>query len=145
TATTGSPFKSTGRFVASISPTGVGALSITETSNNNGQVARLETDVGRFQVYPDCSGGTLSFNVSSFPRQFEFVFRTGCDISLVSTDSSPILGRANLNVRGCWAADKRCQCGGEGFKTVWWCPDTHPICRPCSLLDNTKPICFATV
>src|SRR3954453_3852899 len=50
------PIASAGKFTASIGPSNQGILSITNTASRNGQITRLETDAGRYQVFPDCSG-----------------------------------------------------------------------------------------
>lgn len=93
------PFASTGRFVASMG----GLLAITESSSNNGQVVRLATDAGSFQLNPDCSGGSLTFNTDTRPRKFDFAFvGGGCEISFVSSDAGSILsGRGILSAPGC--------------------------------------------
>src|SRR5689334_13784988 len=54
------PFIAAGQFVASFgsdrngNPRGV--LAIAQSSNRNGQVTRLESDAGTYQIFPDCSG-----------------------------------------------------------------------------------------
>jgi len=97
------PFSSTGTFLASISsragsPTGI--LAITQSSSG---LARLEKDAGTYQVFPDCSGGTLTFNLSSRPITFDFWFvkqtladvQTGTEIRLVSqNDGLYVVGNA---------------------------------------------------
>ena len=57
----------------------IGLLAITATSSIGlgGSIARLEGDVGRYQINDDCSGGRLIFNLSSRPAQYEFYFRAG--------------------------------------------------------------------
>jgi hypothetical protein len=72
------PLNSAGQFVASISPAGAGVLTITDSANRNGQVTRLERDAGSFQVFPDCSGATLTFNLSTGPASFDvFLLSSG--------------------------------------------------------------------
>lgn len=68
------PLASSGQFKASISSAGVGVLTVTDTASRNGQITRLETDAGTFQVFPDCSGGSLRFNLSTGPAGFDFGF-----------------------------------------------------------------------
>src|SRR5438046_2142863 len=67
---------SVGRFVATLgtdrSGATIGILSITQTTSIDGSIARLETDIGRFKVNPGCETGTLTFNTSSRPAQFDF-------------------------------------------------------------------------
>lgn len=84
-----------GRFTASIgtdragNPTGV--LSITQTSGINGTVTRQETDAGRFQVNADCSGGTLTFNVSSRPVQYDFFFTNLSEIVFIGSNQGDVI------------------------------------------------------
>jgi len=75
------PFVSAGRFVASTgnqtgNPKRVpkGVLSITQTSNNNGEVISQEPLTGAYEVFEDCSGGSLTFNTSSGPIDIDFWF-----------------------------------------------------------------------
>lgn len=70
------PFGIAGIFTVAPSP---GSLSIRATSSVglSGSIARLEGDVGRYQINPDCSGGVLQFNLSSRPAQYQFYFRSG--------------------------------------------------------------------
>lgn len=72
------PLAAAGQIVASIGTdragNPVGRLTITQTSNQNGSITRLEKDVGTYQIFPDCSGGTLALNVSSRPVAFDFWF-----------------------------------------------------------------------
>ena len=77
------PFGIAGLLTAStgVDPGGnpAGLLAITATSSVGlgGSIARLEGDVDRYQINDDCSGGTLIFNLSSRPAQYEFYFRAG--------------------------------------------------------------------
>ena len=80
-----------GRIVATISPSGSGVLAITSTSGVNGTTTRLEKDAGRFQVNSDCSGGTLTFNLSSRPAQFDFFFVHFGKIVFVGTNNGDVL------------------------------------------------------
>jgi hypothetical protein len=88
------PFASAGQFVPGAKP---GTLIITNTADILGSVTRLETDAGTFQLFPDCSGGTLTFNVSSRPLTFDFWFATGAtELRLISTTSGvTVWGSAN--------------------------------------------------
>jgi hypothetical protein len=75
----------------------IGLLSIHATSNLGveGSVTRAETDAGRYQISPNCGGGTLTFNLSSRPVQFDFWFAEGFqELVFISTNSYPILGWA---------------------------------------------------
>jgi hypothetical protein len=86
-------FASAGQFVASIGTDQRGHLTITTTSSQ--QMTTLETDAGTYQVFPDCSGGTLTFNLSTRPLQFNFWFSGAGEIRFVSTTSgATILGTA---------------------------------------------------
>ncbi len=75
------PIVSPGQFAATIATdqagNKTGVLSITRTLNQNGQITRLETDAGRYQIFPDCSGGTLTFNLSTGPFAVDFWFADG--------------------------------------------------------------------
>jgi hypothetical protein len=82
---------SAGRFVASVSATGAGVLLITQSGSIDGSPVRLETDAGRFQVDPGCAGGTLTFNTSSRPVQFDFFFVNANEILLVGTNNGDIV------------------------------------------------------
>jgi hypothetical protein len=62
-----------------------GTLTVTRTANLSGRIVRLETDIGRFQVYPDCSGGNLVLNLSTAPVEYEFVFNNDTTLRLVNT------------------------------------------------------------
>jgi hypothetical protein len=75
---------SAGRFTASVGGAGRNILSITATSSIDGNTARYETDAGSFQVLDNCTGGTLTFNLSSRPVQFEFYFVNADEIVLIS-------------------------------------------------------------
>jgi hypothetical protein len=84
------PFGAAGQFVAGVSTDAeistdttknrvknkkIGVLSIVSTSASNGASTQLETD-GTYEVLPDCSGGTLTFNTPT-PIQFDFWFFRG--------------------------------------------------------------------
>ena len=75
-------YYSAGRFRGSIgkdtngNPRGV--LSITASSNSGVRgITRQEADAGSYTILPDCSGGTLIFNLSTRPAQFDFWFGDG--------------------------------------------------------------------
>ncbi|MBY0505300.1 MAG: hypothetical protein K2X03_15410 [Bryobacteraceae bacterium] len=88
---------STGRFVAGINAAGIGVLDLTVTSSFNGSITRAEFDRGRYQINPDCLGGTLTFNLSSRPVQFDFVFVSPTEIELVGTNNGEVIvGNARL-------------------------------------------------
>jgi hypothetical protein len=83
----GSPFASAGQFNAAlktINGTIVTTLTITQSTSDG---IRLEVDTGSYQVFPDCSGGTLTFKTSSRPFQFDFWFdEFFTEIRFVSTN-----------------------------------------------------------
>ena len=88
-----------GRLVASpgtdLGGNALGLLTITATSNftNPISITRLERDAGRYQINRDCTGGTLTFNLSSRPLQFEFYFRADFqELYVVSSTGLPIYG-----------------------------------------------------
>jgi hypothetical protein len=83
---------SAGQFTAGIGTdvvgNQIGLLSITQSSSIDGQITRLETIVGQYQVSPDCSGGSLLFNLNSGPVAVDFFFVKGSpQIRWVSTNS----------------------------------------------------------
>lgn len=57
----------------------VGRLDIIATSNltRGGSVTRYERDRGSYGVADGCTHGTLTFNLSSFPVQYDFFFHEG--------------------------------------------------------------------
>ena len=76
----------------------VGGLAITATSSLGfgGSITRQESDAGRHQANADCSGGTLHFNLSSRPVQFDFWYADGFQqLYFISTNSTPVLGWAS--------------------------------------------------
>lgn len=85
-----------GRFTASINPTtGRGVLTVTATSSLDGSIVRQEVDAGNFQVDDDCTGGTLRFNLSSRPIEFEIYFVNADEITLVAnTNRDAVVGTA---------------------------------------------------
>jgi len=92
---------SAGRFVATVgtdragNPQGI--LTITQTSAINSSITRLETDTGRFQFSDDCLGGTLTFDTSSRPIQFDFFLVNSGEMVLVGTNNGDVVsGTARL-------------------------------------------------
>jgi len=71
----GSGSSHVGTLKPTVSPAGAGVLSSVETVSYNGypSSARLESGAGRFQVYPDCSGGILIMTGLQ-PVTYEFLF-----------------------------------------------------------------------
>jgi hypothetical protein len=94
-------YVSAGQFTASIVPTGplagTGRLSIVATTNFNNVVTRQEVDTGSYQIFPDCSGGVLTMNLSTVPLVVEFFFKEGnSEIDFVSINPAlPIGGEAS--------------------------------------------------
>ena len=98
------PFASAGVFTATagtskINNSVVGALVISNSASRNRQVTRQETDTGTFEIFPDCSGGTLHFDLSANPMSFDFYFvNGGKELSLLSiTGGASIEGHAWLS------------------------------------------------
>jgi hypothetical protein len=78
---------SVGIFTASISA-GSGVLAVSETETfATGNVVRLAQGAGRYQVYSDCSGGELLFNIGGIATQYEFVFVDGGNEMFMVSDS----------------------------------------------------------
>lgn len=86
---------SAGRFVATVATDRggnlAGVLAISATSSASGSSTRREQDAGRFQVNADCSGGTLIFNLSSRPVQFDFYFSGPNSIVMVDIRNGDIV------------------------------------------------------
>jgi len=81
------PYASAGQFIAKLETVnGVAntpTLAITQSTTDG---ARQETATGIFTVFPDCSGGTLTFFTSSRGLQFDFWFAENfTELRLVST------------------------------------------------------------
>ena len=91
----------------------VGVLKITASSILGPEFAinspqgisftRLETDAGKYTVNAGCTGGSLIFNLSSRPMQFDFwFFDGGRQIYIVSTlGGRQATGRAAVGTNGC--------------------------------------------
>lgn len=58
----------------SVNPYLTGALSVTETTSVRGVIYNEQTFPGRYQIYPDCSGGSILFNTNFNAYQYYFVF-----------------------------------------------------------------------
>jgi hypothetical protein len=54
-----------------------GVLSITETFNNGDTIGNRVTGTGSYQIYPDCSGGLLTFKLAANGYEYAFVFAPG--------------------------------------------------------------------
>jgi hypothetical protein len=152
------PQTSAGQFVGSISPAGAGVLSITNTTSRNGQITRLETDAGRYQVFPDCSGATLTFNLSTGPVSFDVFIRTRGSSCCQVTDIvcwDELLGSVNLPGQTGIINIKRlcppplppvCQCPAAGtipataFTPTCTVPGSRPFCNPCTAGCGTVPV-----
>jgi hypothetical protein len=82
----------TGRIVAQISPSsGLGVLtSLTTGSGFGGNVIVQAPGTGRYEIYPDCSGGQLYINTSELQYQYAFVFVGPSEIFMVSDNNTPL-------------------------------------------------------
>jgi hypothetical protein len=82
----GKSFDAAGQFTASlgtIDNSQIGFLSLTESFSTP---VSQETDSGSYQIFPNCSGGTLNLNVSNRPVAFDFWFEDSfAQIHFVST------------------------------------------------------------
>ncbi|MBY0507540.1 MAG: hypothetical protein K2X03_26740 [Bryobacteraceae bacterium] len=97
-------FSIAGRFVAANSGTlAINATSLLLDGSQFPGAIRLEGDAGTFQIFPDCTGGTLTMNLSSFPMQYDFWFyNNGRSLYLVSTrEGRGASGSAHAGVTGC--------------------------------------------
>jgi hypothetical protein len=88
----GTTFAGAGQFTAaidSLTNPESGIMSVTQSSSIP---VRSEMDTGTYQVLPDCSGGTMTFNISNEPIAFDFWFdNTFTEIRFVSTTSGTAL------------------------------------------------------
>jgi len=85
------PLTSAGQFAASVGTRAgvqIGLLNLIQTSSQNGQITRQEKDIGSYQILPDCSGGTLTFNFSSRPVSFDFWFSKGTSTPIFAGSGS---------------------------------------------------------
>jgi hypothetical protein len=82
----GTSFSGAGQFTAAIdalSNPETGIMSVTQSLS---VPVRSETDTGTYQILPDCSGGTMAFNVFNQPLRFDFWFDNSfTEIRFVST------------------------------------------------------------
>jgi hypothetical protein len=92
-----------GSFAASIKA-GSSVLDVTQTIASYAEEAwfgihiiRQLVSGGRYQVYPDCSGGILHFNANMQAFQYEFVFAPGFN-ELYMLSNNPILPPGNISV-----------------------------------------------
>ena len=82
-------FASAGQFTAALQTLSGGGqiagLTITRSTSTG---VSLEVISGRYQIFSDCSGGTLTFNTFSGPSQFDFWFdEFFSEIRFVSTNN----------------------------------------------------------
>jgi hypothetical protein len=112
------PVASAGSFVASMNTQAGrsnGVLTITTTTSRNGEIVELDTGTGSYEVFPDCSGGTLHFNLQkSGSGSYYFFFGSPGDISLVGSDfGDSIWGSGGRNnntcIDQCNAQDDACR------------------------------------
>jgi len=52
-----------------------GFINVIESRNIGSEISRFLNYNGRFEIYPDCTGGTLMFNTNTDPIEFDFYFR----------------------------------------------------------------------
>jgi hypothetical protein len=143
------PFVSAGTFEASIragTAATVGVLTITQSSNNNGKVTRQETLIGTYDVFPDCSGGTLTFNMSSQPIHFDFWFAgVRNQIAAVSTTPAAVIWTDGTRLDSachdrCFACDGNCNPGGDGT-----CANQFIVCiNSCTATGRPSRRCLDT-
>ena len=74
-----------------------------DASSDARSATRLESDIGTYQINANCSGGTLYFNLSSRPMQYDFWFSDGGrQLVFVSIlNGLPARGRATIAPAGC--------------------------------------------
>jgi hypothetical protein len=87
-------------------------LTFNETASLNGYIVGEDQYPGTFTVFPDCSGGTLLFNLSANRQQFNFYFeKGGTEIVLVSTDQAD-------TIRGKAKAGPPAACGPDPLQAL---------------------------
>jgi hypothetical protein len=95
------PFASAGIFTAALSPVAgslTGIVIFTNTISMGGYITGETAYTGTYSVLSNCSGGTITFNLSANRMQFNFYFeKGGTEIVLVSEDlGDTVIGRAKL-------------------------------------------------
>jgi hypothetical protein len=90
-----------GRFTAAVGAdtagNPLGILTITQTTAISASVTRLEANIGRYQLYADCTAGSLTFNVGSRPVQLDFFLINPTEMFLVGSNNGDIVtGSARL-------------------------------------------------
>lgn len=116
---------SEGYFKAKFVPTNAfnqqGVLTIVETVNQvltTGQVTRLAQVSGTYSIYPNCSGGVLTFMLSNQPVQFEFVFANNfTEIYMMSESSLPVKVVESIATGAVTCQSNVC-CDNDGCKVV---------------------------
>ena len=94
-------YVSAGQFKASVTTDRggniVGMLDIIDTVVKNGTVVRQERYQGKYQIFPDCSGGVLILNSGQNHIEYDFWFIEGMtEIFMVSNDPGlPVSGEAS--------------------------------------------------
>jgi len=67
-----------------------GILTLTMTTNNQGVITVRQSAVGKYQIYPDCSGGQLFFNANQNSYQYAFVFVSGRTEMYLTSNSNDV-------------------------------------------------------
>lgn len=145
------PFASAGRFVATRdvrNSVPAGLLAITSTASSNGQIIRQETDAGSYQIYSDCSGGTLTFNLSTRPLAFDFWFVEFGRIAFVSTTPGvTVRGSAVAGTTTCGQPenpDPLAQLGVWTFSTEGLVPNANAFASAGRFLTNARRLLSVT-
>lgn len=82
----GTAFAAAGQFAAAVEPVNNTPTGIVAVTQSLSTPVSMETDTGTYQVLPDCSGGSLTFNMLSQPLSFDFWFANAFnELSFVST------------------------------------------------------------
>jgi hypothetical protein len=135
------PVYSAGSFTASVvtdqAGNQKGVLTITASTNLNGQITRQDVGQGVYQIFPDCSGGTLTFNLSSGPTSWEFWIDYTGEFRGVSVGSSVTAlitispDRCNVCILRHLTVDSANYCGAVALcqaPGVMACPVPFPGC-----------------
>jgi hypothetical protein len=71
----GTAFAAAGQFTAAVNTVNNTQTGIVAVTQSLSTPISSEMDSGTYQILPDCSGGSMTFNVFNQPRSFDFCFQ----------------------------------------------------------------------
>jgi len=82
-----------------------GFLNVIANANFDGIIQRFLNYNGRFEIYPDCTGGVLMFNVGQFAAEWDFYFEKKTEtlfgaLRMVRIDSKVPVGYGQAEKQG---------------------------------------------